>query len=118
MKYLTQFLKFGWDPFAKDKHFLVTGCKPWLDYVTKAKCGTKVETIITSDKTQYQQKDGAMLSNLYEKVTFKCKKDVNIPLNAYVVPVNAVAKVYGDYHNQLSVTCDDIKILQQPKQNP
>ena len=42
------------------------------------------------------------------KITFKVNKDINVPLKARVKPINAVATIYGDYRNQLSVKCDDI----------
>ena len=34
-----------------------------------------------------------------------------IPVESRVVPKNAVASVYGEYRNQLSVKCEDISVL-------
>ena len=110
-KALIQFLLFNWAAFAEDKQFVVTGSSEYRDFNTKAHLGTKVECIIAEDRTPYKSKDGQKYSNLYEKITFKVSKDVNIPVNSVVKPVNAVATVYGEYRNQLSVKCDDIVVV-------
>lgn len=114
MQKLTQFLKFDFDSFSKDKLYKVTSVSEWLDYDTKAHMGTKIGTVIIKDDTQYKQKDGESVSNLYEKVTFKIPADIKVPCGSLVVPVNAVGVVYGQYRNQLSVTADNIQIL-KPK---
>lgn len=36
---------------------------------------------------------------------------MNIPIESKVVPKNAVATIYGEYRNQLSVKCDDIVVV-------
>lgn len=115
LKKLNQFLNFDWKGFEQGKRFMVVGISELKDYDTKKHLGTKVEVVISDDRTQYVQKDGEKVSNLYEKITFKVRKDVNIPLNSYILPVGAEAKIYGDYRNQLSVTCSDIQILSQTK---
>lgn len=112
MKYLSQFVKFQWSDFAKDKQFLVTGCSQWVDRNSDELLGTRVEVAIVKDATHYQHKEGESGSNLFEKLIFKVSKEISVPENSLVVAVNAVAKVYGDYRNQLSVTCDDIKVAQ------
>ena len=86
---------------------------PHLYTNTKAHLGTKVETVIAKDQTPYKQKEGETVTNLYEKLVFKIKKDVKVPVNSYIMPVNAVAVVYGDYRNNLSVTADDIRVIPQ-----
>lgn len=111
IKYLSQFLKFHCKAFFDGKKFLCVGCQNWTDYETKKHMGTKVNAVIIEDNTPYKQKDGETVSNLYEKIAFKCKKDVNIPQNANIIPVNPVATVYGEYRNQLSIVCDDIQII-------
>lgn len=121
MKKLSQFTKFIFDDFSKGKVYRVTEVSPWTDFETKKHMGTKVGVVITEDTTLYATKDGEVVTNQYEKLTFKIKKDVTVPANARVVPVNPVAVVYGDYRNQLSVTADDIKVIapqrvaEQPK---
>lgn len=108
MKGLTQFQMFDWDAFAKGKVFVVTGISEYADYESKQHLGTKVDCVISSDKTPYEFKDG---TNRYEKLSFKVGKDVNIPLEARVMPKGVTARVYGNYSNQLSVKCDDIAVL-------
>lgn len=111
MKFLNQFLEFEWESFAEGKRFLVTGCKPWVDFETKKNLGTAVEVVIYKDETPYEQKDGEKVTNLFEKLTFKVSKELDIPIKAFVEPVNVSAKIYGEYRNQLSVKCDGITVL-------
>ena len=98
MKKLNQFVKFLFDDFSKEKVYRVIGVRPWIDFVAE-------------DNTAYDTKDGENVTNQYEKLSFKIKKDVKVPMNARVIPVNPVAVVYGEYRNQLSVTADDIKVV-------
>lgn len=111
LKKLSQF--FDWNRFSKDKKFLVTGCKVWEDFNTKETLGTAVEVCITADNTAYIQTDGESVSNLFEKLTFKIRKPISIPLNTQVVPTGVKATIYGKYHNELSVKCEDIKTVSQ-----
>jgi len=108
MKGLNQYMTFNWDAFAEGKTFVVISIGEYQDYDTKSHLGTKVECVIASDDTNYKNKNGETYSNIYEKITFKVNKDINVPLKARVKPINAVATIYGDYRNQLSVKCDDI----------
>lgn len=118
-KLLKQFLDFNWPKFFQGKTIKCIGNSEWIDYATKAHAGTKVEGVIIEDKTPYKTKEGQTVNNLYEKLTFKCKKDVQIPLNAVIEPVNPVVIAYGkgDYNKEdsLSITCDDIRIISQGK---
>lgn len=114
MKKLSQF--FDWDRFSKDKVFMVTGCRVWKEYNTENVKGTCVDTVIARDETVYEQKDGEQVSNLYERATFKVPKTINIPANTYVVASGVKATVYGKYHNDLSIKCQEIQILQQKKE--
>lgn len=111
MKQLNQFNIFDWNAFADGKRFLVTSCRPWVDFETKETLGTQVEVVIYKDDTHYNQKDGEIVTNLFEKLSFKVSKDLDIPIKAFVEPVNVSAKIYGEYRNQLSVKCDDITVL-------
>lgn len=114
-KKLSQFLKFDWEGFAKGKTFQAVGTSEWVDYDTKAHMGTKIDAVIVRDSTPYTQKEGEHVTNAFEKLTFKIRKDVSVPVNTYVMPVNAAAKVYGDFRNQLSVTADDIRVITPSK---
>ena len=114
MKNLSQFSKFDWEAFSHGKEFLVTGCSQLLDFNTKEHVGTRVDCVIYSDNTPYKQRNGETVTNRFEKLTFKVmKKDVSVPVNSMVTVHNAVAVIYGEYQNQLSVTCDDITVITQ-----
>ena len=111
MKYLNQFIEFDWVSFAKDKKFLAIGKKEWLDYNTKEHLGTKIEAIIYKDNTDYDIKNGEVVSNIYEKLTFKVPKDIEIPINTEIQPKNVEARVYGDFRNQLSIIAEDVIVV-------
>lgn len=108
MRGLGQFETFDWMAFAKDKRFVVTSVSDFIDHETKEHLGTKVECVIADDKTPYEFRNGKAFTNRYEKITFKVNKDVKFPLEAHVIPKGVKAKVYGEYRNMLSVTCDDM----------
>lgn len=110
MKGLNQFVAFDWDSFAYGKTFVVTGTSEYTDFETKQHLGTRVDVVIAADKTPYEFKNGNTFTNRYEKLSFKVCKDVSIPLEARVMPKGVKARVYGDFHNQLSIVCDDIAV--------
>lgn len=116
MKGLKEFLTFDWQNFSKDKQFLVVGTGEYTEFDTKRHLGTKIESVIIADNTSYTYKDKPF-TNLYEKISFKVTKDnVDVPLNSIIIPAGDIkATVFGDYHNQLSVICSDIKIVDQTK---
>ena len=118
MKGLSIFEKFDFEAFSTGKEYSVTGCIEWSDYNTKAYLGTKVEVIITKDETDYHTKNGTVISNLFEKLTFKVSKAVSVSAGDKIMPVNAKATAYGrdkngftNFKNMLSVQCDDIIVL-------
>ena len=111
MKHLNEFIKFDWDKFVEKKGFLVTGISELQDFESKKHLGTKIEVVIIEDGTNYKQKEGECVTNRFEKILFKIYKDVNVPLNSQVLPVNVSASIYGDYRNQLSVKAEDIKVI-------
>lgn len=113
MKFLAQFNRFDFEAFSKDKRLVVVGCSPWKDQ-SGTVLGTKVETVIFADNTEYTRKDGDTSTNQFEKLTFKVKKtDLQIPKESIVRPVNPVATIWGEFRNQLSVKCDDIQVAQR-----
>lgn len=108
MKNLGQFIFFKFNEFAKDKKFMVTEVSPWQDFKTKEVLGSAVTVVVIEDSTIY----GKQGNNLYEKFKIKVRKQVNPSVNSLVMPTGEVeATVYGDYRNMLSVTCDDIRIV-------
>lgn len=104
------FEHFMMDKYLEGKDLLSLSCKPMLDGNKKV-IGTRVDAVIIRDDTVYKTKDGAPINNLFEKIRFKVGKVVDIPPQSRIMPVNPVGKVYGDFRNNLSVTCDDIQIL-------
>lgn len=118
MKHLKDFNTFDSEGFFKDKVLVARECSDWQDENTGIHQGTKVVVAIDKDNTVYQIKDGEnFIDNAYEKITIKVKKDVKFARNTPVVLVNAVANIWGDYKDKLSVTADDM-LLAQPKQQP
>ena len=118
MKYLNQFVSFDLKSFLDGKKLEVVDVKDYIDFKTKEHLGSKVEVVITEDNTHYTIPDGkSAATNRYEKLTFKIRKDVDIPLGAVVIPKGAKAKVYGDYNNLLSIVCEDIVVVGKDKSN-
>lgn len=121
MKGLKQFLNFDWQNFSKDKQFLVVGTGDYVEFGTNNKLGSKIDTVIVKDTTNYSYKDKEKdkdkpFTNLYEKLSFKVTKDIDVPLNSIIVPEGEIkATVWGDYSNNLSVICSDIKIVEPTK---
>lgn len=111
LRKLNRFTYFDSDYFFEGKRFKVIGKQIWIDYDTKKPVGTKVEVVIVSDKTDYGCEDGEVVSNIYEKLVFKVPKEIDVPMDVEVKPVNAVCTTYGDFRNQLSIVCDDIEIV-------
>lgn len=113
MKGLGSFVSFDWARFAAGKTFQAVDSGPWVDYDSKAKLGSKVEVVITKDDTVYPTKNGKVISNIFERLQFKAPKDIAIPVGAIVEPVGAVATVYGDFRNKLSVKVEDVRVVNQ-----
>lgn len=116
MKKLRDFMTFQADSFFKEKLLQVVSINEWIDYDTKERLGTKVEVVIVSDKTPYSVKPDERVTNRFEKINVKVKKDAVVARpNDKVRLVNPECKVWGDYSNQLSVTCDDLEVLTPKK---
>lgn len=111
MKKLSKFLSFNWEAFAKEKTFMATECKPWLDHETNKLQGTKVGFIIIEDKTDYDVPEGETVSNVWEKGVIKIRKEIDIPEKSIIQPKGVVASVYGEFRNQLSIEAKDINII-------
>lgn len=111
MKFLNKFLDFSWMDFEKEKRFLSIGIREWIDFDTKEHLGTKIDAVITKDSTDYGLKDGEVASNIYEKLTFKVPKDIDVAMNVEIKPKNVKASVYGEYRNQLSIIAEDVVVV-------
>lgn len=113
MKGLNQFQRFDVKGFFEGKRLMVTGVREWTDFNTKEVLGTIVETVIAVDKTPYKTKEGQRISNRFEKLNLKIPvRNFDVELEKMVMPAGDVtATVYGDFRNQLSVKCSEIKVL-------
>lgn len=111
MRHLTEF--FDSERFFRDKVLIATGCEEWRDFDNKQNLlGTKVNVVIYQDNTSYQQKQGQVTTNMFEKLTIKVKQPkLQIAPKSKVVLVNPTCRVYGEYSNMLSVTCDDLQVI-------
>lgn len=114
MKGLNRFQNFDLLAFLEGKKLMCSGCRPWLNDDQK-EIGKKVDLVIVEDKTVYPVgKDGSAVTNIYEKMTVKVRKSIDVPVEAIVTIVNGTATVYGEYRNQLSVTAEDVKLVAPP----
>lgn len=118
MKGLSQFRRFDWNGFSANKTYKVVGLADWMDRNTGKRLGKRVDVVITMDNTQYEYRNGEQYTNLYERLTFKVEgvAAVDVTIGDTVVPVEAVARCYGDYNDQLSITCKGIRVI-QPQQS-
>lgn len=113
LKKLSQFERFDAEGFFENLSLGAVGQSEWKDHDTGAHMGTKVEVVIIGDKHNYNSANGQQVSNIYEKLTVKVPKDIDVPMNSHVRLVNVYAKVYGQYRNQLSVTADDVEVIKK-----
>lgn len=92
---------------------MTVGISPLTDRETKEIIGTRVEIVTTQDNTPYERKENEKGSNLFEKLYVKVPKQIDVPMQVEVQLKNAVATVYGDYRNQLSVYAEDIVVVEK-----
>lgn len=116
LKKLNQFMKFDLDAFLSGKEIRCNEVGELVDYETKKHLGTKITAVIVKDDTLYNSTDGKRVSNRYEQFNINVLKDVNVPVDAKIMPVDVVkATAYGEqgspYKSKLSVTCKDIKVM-------
>ena len=111
LKKLSQFESFDAKGFFSNLNLGAIGSSEWKDFDTGAHKGTKVEIVVIGDKHDYKSANGEQISNLYEKMIVKVPQDIDVPVNAHVRLVNPNATVYGQYRNQLSITADDIEVI-------
>ncbi len=110
LKKLNKFTYFDVDGFLEKKKLLTVGTQDWKDFDSQKALGTKVEVVIIFDGTDYGASD-VTVTNIYEKLTVKVPKRLNVPLNAEVRLVNPEAVIYGEYRNALSITADNIEVI-------
>ncbi len=113
LKGLNVFNRFDIAAFLAKKTLLCTGTTDWRDFASGKLLGTKVETVIIADDTDYRRPDGKPVSNRFEKLVIKVPKTIEVPQDSIVRPVNPTASVYGDYRNQLSAKAEGIEVVPQ-----
>ena len=112
MKRLSVYTYFDIEGFLEGISLMLIGIREWLDYDTQKVLGVKVETVIIEDNNDYGSSNGEVVNNLFEKLIVKIPKKLdNIPLKSKVRLVNPEAVVYGEFRNQLSITADDIEVI-------
>lgn len=113
MKKLTQFQNFDFDRFIDGKTLVVKDVKEWYEYqdgqITNTQLGTRVELLIIRDDTEYANPEDSN-SNFGETFSVKVENKFDLPLKFQdeVHIQGAVASVYGQYQNQLSVTAKNV----------
>lgn len=111
LKKLNQFSYFDAEVFFSKLGLIAVGKSVWKEYGSDIVKGTKVEVVIASDKHNYNSSNGEVVNNMYEKLTIKIPKEIDVPMNAKVRVINPEANIYGEYRNQLAVVADDIEVL-------
>ena len=117
LKKLNQFMKFDLNAFLTGKEIRCDEVGELVDYDTKKHLGTKIVAVIVKDDTQYNNADGKAVSNRYEKFNINVLKDVNVSIDAKIMPLDVVkATPYGEkgsnFKTKLSITCNNIKVIQ------
>ena len=105
-KKLSQFERFDSEGLFSNLSVGAVGQPEWKKFESGERKGTKVEVVIIGDKHNYNTANGEQISNIYEKLTVKVPKDIDIPMNSPVRLLNVYTIVYGQYHNQLSIVAD------------
>ncbi len=116
LKKLNQFMKFDLDAFLTGKEIRCNEVGELVEFDTKKHLGTKIIGVIVKDNTQYNNTDGKAISNRYEQFNINVLKDVNVPIDAKIMPLDVVkATPYGEkgsnFKTKLSITCKDIKVM-------
>lgn len=55
--------------------------------------------------------EGEVVNNMYEKLTVKLPKEMDVPMNVEVKLINPEASIYGEYRNQLSIVAEDVQVV-------
>ena len=113
LKAIAQSMDF--DRFTKDKELAVKETRPMRDANTGIITGTRVEVMIWKDQTEYApNKDGSIPSNLYNNFVVKVhKKDLGLEINDIVEFKGVIAKIYGEYNNELTIDAEDVVVIRK-----
>lgn len=110
LKGLTLFLVFNATAFFKDKLLTIEQCIQWLGDNGEV-LGTKILLLIVQDNTKYPS--DKPISNRHRMITVKVPKVINLPVDSKVILINPLCKVYGEFRNQLSITCEDVVLAEK-----
>ena len=115
LKGLRGFEFFDVKGFLTGKKLVVASCEPWYSAAEKKEdrelIGSRINCLIQIDQTVYPTaKDGEKITNKYQTLTFKVPKvGLSFPEDTHVAPSgNVVGKVWGDFHNNLSIEAEDM----------
>lgn len=106
---------FDFEQFAKDKELAVKDTRPLRDSTTGLVIGTRVEVLIWQDNTKYAPgRDGSIPTNRYNSFVVKVhKKDLDLEVDDIVEFKDVVAKIYGEYNNELTVDAEDVVVIRK-----
>lgn len=110
LKKLNNFTYFDIDEFVAKKKLVVICVQQWKDFESKKLIGTKIETVIILDRTDYGNSEG-IVNNLYEKLIIKVPAKIDVPINSEIRLINAEATVYGEFRNQLSIVAENVEVV-------
>ena len=105
LKKLNQFNYFDAEGFFSKLKLITVGSTVWKEY------GTKLEVVIASDKHRYNSNEGEVVNNMYEKLTVKLPKEMDVPMNVEVKLINPEASIYGEYRNQRAIVAEDVQVV-------
>ncbi len=115
MKKLSSFLEFNTSNFLKEKELVFISKTEWTDFDTKKFLGIKYKVLIKSDSTKYgldSNKKEIVGINKGESIDVKVDKnqiEADFEMFEPVKLVNPKGVVFGEFKNQLILSCDSIQ---------
>lgn len=115
IKKLSSFLEFNTSNFLKDKELVFISKVDWTDFDTKKLLGIKYKVLIKSDDTQYgldSNNKELIAINKGESIDVKVdksQKEEEFEMFQPVKLVNPKGVVFGEFKNQLILSCDSIQ---------
>ena len=111
LKKLNQFNYFDAEGFFSKLKLITVGSTVWKEYGSNVVKGPKLEVVIARDKHRSNSNEGEVVNNMYEKLTVKLPKEMDVPMNVEVKLINPEASIYGEYRNQLSIVAEDVQVV-------
>ncbi|HCM88437.1 MULTISPECIES: hypothetical protein [Vagococcus] len=115
MKKLSSFLEFNTSNFLKEKELVFISKTDWTDFDTKEFLGIKYKVLIKSDRTQYgldSNRKEIVAINQGESIDVKVdksQKEEHFEMFEPVILINPSGVVFGEFKNQLILSCDSIQ---------